>query len=421
MEFASQADRQTSGLLENLEIQNITNPGRLHRKEHMEIWNQDIDLSILKTLKVGPRSTLEAIEYMTTTCSFLSLTTLSMNFKPQWNRWHASDYYTAASLFLRSIPALTELELHGWHPELDTKSILKHHGSRLQRLLLFARSGENLSLETLNHLSENCPFLEELTTEILRSRGDFQEVMKYRAIGRIPQLKRLFLKLDASNLFLLRGTSKELGQDGENDADDDDYDDGNDDDDDEEYKPPQPLLEVSNDPSFNSFDQQYCKSRMFHCHLRPRKGHIRDAFINAALDQHLAKSIFQTICFDANGKELCPLQYVKLQVMGAGQLSCHISPFERGFHDVLSRLGRTHCVTRNGNGEFKIELGVTGQVFTSRLSHPYFDDQEIPEILPFALKIYRRLWPPRNEHWFDDWHSLPLALSAENDIDWSKN
>jgi hypothetical protein len=112
---------------------------------------------------------------------------------------------------------------------------------------------------------------------------------------------------------------------------------------------------------------------------------------------------------------------MKLQVMGAGQLSWNILRCEKGFHDVLSRLGRTHYVTRNGNGEFKIEVGDTGQVFKRTTGRPYFDDQEIPEILPFALQIYQRVWPPKNKHWFDDWHSFPLALSAENEIDWSKS
>lgn len=408
MGFAPQADRQTSGL-ENLEIRDNTYPGRLHRKEDMEIWNQDIDLSILRTLKIGPKSTLEAIKYMTKTCSFLSLTSLSINPNPQSNRRHDSDYYTAMSLYLLCIPALTELELHGWHPELNTISILKHHGPRLRRLLLLARMGENISLEVLNQLGENCPLLEDLTTQVLRSRGDTQEVMKYRAIGRIPQLKRLFLKLDVSDLSLLCGSSKELGLEG---ADDDDEDDDE----------TQCIREVRNDPSFNSFDQLYCKSKfIFHWQLRPRNGHIRDAFINAALDQELTKSIFQTIYLNTSGEESCPLQYLEVQAMGAGQLSWDKNSFERGFHDVLSRLGRTHCVTRNGNEEFKIEVAVTGQVFTSRPTHPYFDDQETPQILPFALQIYRRLWPPKNEQWFDDWHSFPLALSAENEIDWAKS
>jgi hypothetical protein len=77
-------------------------------------------------------------------------------------------------------------------------------------------------------------------------------------------------------------------------------------------------------------------------------------------------------------------------------------------------------VTRNGNGDIKVEVGDKGEKYTLRRPRSYLDDQEIPEILPFALQIYQRLWPPKNEHWFDDWHSFPLALSAENEIDWSK-
>jgi hypothetical protein len=48
------------------------------------------------------------------------------------------------------------------------------------------------------------------------------------------------------------------------------------------------------------------------------------------------------------------------------------------------------------------------------------DNKVIPSNLPFALQIYQRVWPPKNEHWFNDWHSFPLALSAEDEIYWSK-
>lgn len=43
---------------------------RLNSREDFEKWNQDTDLSVLKMLKIGPNSTLDAIVYMTTDCHF---------------------------------------------------------------------------------------------------------------------------------------------------------------------------------------------------------------------------------------------------------------------------------------------------------------------------------------------------------------
>ena len=48
------------------------------------------------------------------------------------------------------------------------------------------------------------------------------------------------------------------------------------------------------------------------------------------------------------------------------------------------------------------------------------DKKVIPIYYHLRWKVYQRVWPPKNEHWFDDWHSFPLALSAEDEIDWSK-
>ncbi|QGA12770.1 hypothetical protein EYB26_000415 [Talaromyces marneffei] len=391
---------QDRGLLEHLEIRE-TKHHQLEQntKEDIEKWNQATDFSVLKTFKLITYSTLSALEYMTTNCQFRSLTKLTIQFRPDWIRHHPFDYYSAASSFLLNLPRLSSLELHSWHPKMATESILKHHGPRLQKLWLLPCRGETIPLETLHRLSENCTFLEELSTRISRSRGDALEVSKYKAIGALPRLKRLFLKLDASDIFLLDGYDYEDEAEG------------------------QEVPETRNDASFNSFDQQYCECRFFHHWLRPRNGHIRDAFINATLDPDLAKSIFQTIRSGNNtdGKNSCPLEFLELRVRGAGQLSWDMRELKWGFHEVLHKLSCARRVTRKKDEDIKIELvDIPEDMFPSEESWDLGLDKGIPNILPFALKIYQRVWPPKNKHWFDDWHSFPLALSAEDEIDWSK-
>lgn len=122
---------------------------------------------------------------------------------------------------------------------------------------------------------------------------------KYRAIGVLPQLKALLLILDASDLYLLNG------------YDDDDAEAGRE------------LPKTRNDASFSGFDQQYCESTIFHYYLHPRNGHIRHAFINAALDEDLVRSIFQKIRpgYNKDAEDSCPLEFVEMTVVDAGQLS----------------------------------------------------------------------------------------------------
>ena len=76
---------------------------------------------------------------------------------------------------------------------------------------------------------------------------------------------------------------------------------------------------------------------------------------------------------------------------------------------------------RDGDVEIKLEdiyvdMGSQGPARIASVPN----NMAIPNMLPFALQIYHRVWPAKNENWRDDWHSFPLAFSAEDEIDWSK-
>lgn len=97
---------------------------------------------------------------------------------------------------------------------------------------------------------------------------------------------------------------------------------------------------------------------------------------------------------------------------------------EPGFHDVLRKISRAHRLTRKENGDVEIVLvDIHEAMMSIRAPGPLdldTDRKVVPNILPSALQIYQRVWPPKNENWWDDWHSFPLALSAEDEIDWSR-
>lgn len=71
-------------------------------------------------------------------------------------------------------------------------------------------------------------------------------------------------------------------------------------------------LESPNDPSFNEFDQQMLLVKLnYNCY--PGNGHVCDAFINCAVDENLARSIFLAIS-SAKNKSIKPLQLCKLKI-----------------------------------------------------------------------------------------------------------
>lgn len=75
------------------------------------------------------------------------------------------------------------------------------------------------------------------------------------------------------------------------------------------------VLKAPNDSSFDDFDQQSFSK--WNAWRNPRKGHIRDAFINSAVDETLARSIFRTI---SSGKPngSVTLERLKVRVSGGG-------------------------------------------------------------------------------------------------------
>jgi hypothetical protein len=86
---------------------------------------------------------------------------------------------------------------------MATVSICELHGSNLRQLILLPAKGEKLYLPDLYGITQNCPYLEELTITISRSRGDSQEFARYKTLGLLSRLQSLVLRLDASDIDLL--------------------------------------------------------------------------------------------------------------------------------------------------------------------------------------------------------------------------
>lgn len=171
--------------------------------------------------------------------------------------------------------------------------------------------------------------LEDLALTLCRSKGDAAEVASYRALGSIRNLQYISLVLDASNHAI-------LSEDALADFDDED--------DNAEYP------ETPNDSSFDNFDQQFF-TRSYMSWRDPRNGHIRDAFINSAVDETLARAIFWTI---SSGKATGSLPLVKLRIqVRGGNLGNNVSV--ESVCMVIANLGRSWLCERSQTDDCRHE------------------------------------------------------------------
>lgn len=368
-----------------------------YSRESLEIWNNAIDFSALKVLRITTGLTMDVIEYLAEECRFPSLTSLQIwlnldKYVYGSRRYeYQPAYCSAANIFLLSLPALSSLHISGWKRKMATDQIIKQHGSRLRRLTLVSSHGEVLGLEELHQLGESCPLLEELTIKVSRSRGDAHEVAKYKALGQLPRLRRLFLNLDASDITLL--------QHGDDDRDNDE---------DRENHVPY----TRNDPTFNDFDQQYCMTD-FRVSRYPRNGHIRDAFINAALDRSLACGIYEVISSSKSlnhGNSLIPLEFMEVKVTGAGVFTDRLGYRCEGLTSVCHYLGSQPCrISRMIGTDSDAQCQVEDN---SRSRHKLLSRMPF-RLEPWLEEIFRRVWPAKTGEWWQDCPSFPLAVSAD--------
>lgn len=303
----------------------------------------------------------------------------------------------AVSLF-RSLEPLDELSVSGpLGPEM-LDAILDRHGQMLKKLSLRPFEQENIifdndpnprhiamtfTREHILQIQSHCPGLEELAVSVKRTKSDAREAEIYRSFGKIERLKSLFLILDCSDWAVTLDPDSR------------------------------------DDPSYDETDRETCLLDFL------KKGHLRDNFINCAVDETLARSIWETICESKVGR---PLESLKLWTKGGGQWGN--STNNGGIPPVVDHLSRSWLIERAGRDDKNDisvrELGrrvreARDQEMTDQyerqaeswLRHRGIvvqpgDRAEDSEI----MKVFRRIWPRKegSKDWREDWSSLPLQV-----------
>ena len=355
----------------------------------IETWKAHTDFSVLERLKFESHIAQDTLECLTASSSFPSLRELVLPLaNRQMKQPQTSEFYDIVGRFLCQLPPLSSLVLTGELSRLSMDSILEHQGAALRQLWLWPSDGEKCFLpEQIAKIGVHCPLLEDLSLTLCRSKGDAAEVASYRALGSIPKLQYISVVLDASNHTIL-GEDALAGFDLE--------------DDDAEYP------ETPNDSSFDDFDQQFFKN--YGGWRDPRNGHIRDAFINSAVDETLARAIFWAI---SSGKAVgsLPLEKLWIRVRGGGNFGNRVSVESvRCVSMVVAELGRSWLCERSPRDDSRQEL-ITREQGPRGWETQQAQSTQQTHLPPIVEPIFRRLWPatqPAGDNWRNEWSSFPL-------------
>jgi hypothetical protein len=364
--------------------------------ENIRAWGTHVILEVLQVLKISSPTTAEALYYLSNEI----LTHLSeLSFAVYKKQSRPDPTVQAANHFLLTLRPLSVLRLDQNVQGLSLVRIVAHHATCLRKLWLLPvkeLDSHNLasaeyyipSLEVLEELKKSCFGLEDLAISVRRSRGSKTEIDAYRLLGSLENLRFLSLNLDASDMSVLW-----IYETAERD----------------EYVrsglwPPPP-----DDPTFNDFDREIYPRTFIGHGPGIRNGHMRDAFINSALDESLARTIFNIIS-SAGSPSRPKLERMNLHTSGGGVFTTQTSlhPY---IAMIVKELGRSWVLERSRRDDRRDEIiACEASQIRAGLSSSNIDPSWSKALHNPEREVFKRIWPYEEEtKWRNAWHSYPLT------------
>lgn len=259
---------------------------------------------------------------------------------------------------LRALPPLETLRLQG-AGDLTFSAIVHCHQSKLKHLVLLEQV---LTLTDIRSMSLACLQVHELRVGLQRTKGDGVEVKAYQALGAMCALRLLTLDLYSF------APSKEV------------------------LAAPQ----VGN----HYFDN----------------ARIRNVLQNAAMDEMLARSIFNTIM---HSRDLFPpVVTIHMAYTGVKAL-CRdreeVVAFKRG----VRAIGQSWRLERDVQCRSDIKVNATRlRRITSKKAEEFLEEYSTVPVfmgrifLDIWVPVWKDIWPGPKESWPKNWESLPLCSAA---------
>ncbi|CAL5866045.1 uncharacterized protein PFLUO_LOCUS252 [Penicillium psychrofluorescens] len=375
--------RGKRGSLKSLSLKGHT---RLKTPKMLQDWARHIDFTCLQHLTLDGclgmmRSGLsgETMEWIVQTQSFPHVKSLSVHITRDDLNVEKPHYREHAISFFRTFESLEQLSIGGPIDYQIMDGVLAHHGQTLRKLSLhpFEEIPVGVDVRDLRdlpfhftkdcvlQLRAQCPVLEELTILVKRNKSSASEAEIYRCFGEMTNLRALSLLLECSNWRVTRDPT---------------------------YA-----------PDFDLRDQEPVETGRY-----PwlKRGELKETFINCAVDEALACSIWKTISQNKTGR---PLERLKLWPTGAGEYgtAARLPPTFAAIVQNLARSWLFERVPRDDTEDFT----VTELRQRRRLA---LDEKEAkflahPQDFEF-WKVFRSIWPSKNgsKDFRDDWSSYSL-------------
>jgi hypothetical protein len=370
------------GSLTSLSIKGVSN---WNSPITLQNWARYTDFTCLQHLALGgchrtPACGLsgETMAWIARTYSFPRLKTLDV-YLTRDHFYHERPHYSEHGVsFFHAFESLEELSIVG---PIDSKiltTVLSHHGQTLRKLSLrpFEQTSINngrdlrdipleFTKDLVLQIETQCPVLEELMIPVKRNKSCASEAEIYRCFGRMKSLRFLFLILDCSNWRVTR---------------DNNY-----------------------NPKFNEKDQKPLDS--FTPYI-VRRGELKATFINCAVDETLACSIWNTISQNKTGRRL---ERLKLWPTGGCEYG-RGTGVENNIGAIIGNLARSWLLERvpqDDKEDFTIrELDQNRRKAWVQDEVKYSDHSRYTEI----WEVFRSIWPAKegSEDWRDDWSSFSI-------------
>ena len=284
---------------------------------------------------------------------FESLHTLELGIEDETHQMQE-----ALNRLIENLNHLQRLDLSGLINDETFNIVLRRHGRTLRSLSVYPYRDEwsegplvVFSEAVVQRLAEQCTNLEQVRVPVNRTRGDHRETGIYRALSKLPRLKRAFLTLQFS-----------IGPDEE---------DG----------------EETSEGEYSVSSLGFGDTIDF--------VHLREAFSNSAIDSTLALSIFNLISSGGS------LRYLRLEMrrrFGRNSPAC----FDSLFLSILRWFNRDWVCNRDARGRVTVrDLDKKGTIKAGE--EWQYNEEEIYQ------RVFNDIWPQKTSEWWKDWKSLPLS------------
>ncbi|KAH8726762.1 hypothetical protein GQ44DRAFT_792255 [Phaeosphaeriaceae sp. PMI808] len=374
----------TGGKLGSLTSLLLKGHYRLKYITMLQNWARCTDFACLRHLTLGgcydhKTSGLsgETMEWIAQTYSFPRVKTLSV-YLTRDDLFHERPHYSEHAVsFFQGFESLEQLSIDG---PIDSKildTVLSCHGQTLRKLALHpfedtmtsfnSRDRRDIPFELTKdrilQIKAQCLVLEELTVLVKRDKSSASEADMYRCFAGIESLRSLFLILDCSNFRVTRDSLY--------------------------------------NPKFDEEDEKLLPESTY-----LKKGELRETFVNCAVDEALAQSIWKIISQNKTGRRL---ERLKLWPTGAGKYGANDGVVVT-FSDMVRDMARSWIFERNPRDDkedFTVrELGKNARKARNEENVAYLSYFHNPEI----WEVFRSIWPSKDgsRDWRDDWSSFSI-------------